>query len=199
MDELKEAIDELKKGNFIILLDDKKREGEGDLIAVARYVTPDMINFMVTNARGAFIAVFLEQEQADKMNLPAQLPMQNNQEFNKTNFCISCDTKYGKSGCSAHERSETVNILSGYFNDGLSKADDLVRPGHIIPIVAQGLDKRQGHTDGAVELMKRAGIEPAVAVDMEILAPDGSMAREEYLKEFAKKHNLKMIEIKQLI
>jgi len=134
-----------------------------------------------------------------------------NQESQKTSFRLSCDTVHGASGCSATDRAQTVNILGGILNkyqegssiwsaDRKSEASDLVRPGHTIPITADpnGLQSRQGHTEAGVELMRIADINPPVAIDMEILAPDGDMANANYIRTFADKEGIKVISIPQL-
>ncbi|WP_083704914.1 3,4-dihydroxy-2-butanone-4-phosphate synthase [Motiliproteus sp. MSK22-1] len=212
LDSIESALEDLKNGKFVILLDHPGREGEGDLIAAASMVTPEMINFQITHARGAFVAILMPEEQADYLKLPLQTPDSINQESQKTSFRLSCDTVHGSSGCSATDRAQTVNILGGVLRQYNSErtewievrssdAEDLVRPGHAIPISAnpKGLQARQGHTEAAVELLRLAEMEPPVAVDMEILAPDGDMANSEYIRAFADKKGLKVISIPQLL
>ncbi|MEK6969038.1 MAG: 3,4-dihydroxy-2-butanone-4-phosphate synthase [Nanoarchaeota archaeon] len=219
LDSLEEAIKDVSAGRFVVILDHPSREGEGDFIAAAAKVTPDMINFMTKYARGAFIATFITENIANTYNLPPQIPSSFNEESSRTNFRLTADTRYGKSGCSAAERAQTANILGGRFvpyeckpalrysseNDlkGVvrsSTSQDLVRPGHVVPIVANpgGLYARQGHTESGVGLMELANISPPVAVDMEILNPDGTMAKPKYIRRLADKHNIKVISIGQL-
>lgn len=211
LDSIEQAIEDLKNGKFVILLDHPGREGEGDLIAAAALVTPEMVNFQVTHARGAFVAVLMPEEQADRLDLPLQTPDELNQESQKTRFRLSCDTRHGSSGCSTTDRAQTVNILGGVLSkyqadsaiwgtERESKASDLVRPGHTIPITAdpKGLQAREGHTEAAVELMRVANITPPVAIDMEILAPDGDMANSDYIRVFADKEGIRVISIPQL-
>tara|TARA_Y100001935_G_C17299846_1_gene508486 strand:- start:398 stop:1111 length:714 start_codon:yes stop_codon:yes gene_type:complete len=212
LNSIEEALIDLNNGKPIILLDNPGREGEGDFIISASKVSVEWMNFILLNARGAFIAVFMSEEQANYFDLPAQVNPNDNYESSKTNFRLTCDTAYGHSGCSAHERAQTANILGGIFkkydgrfhyndqesNERKSTPKDLVRPGHIVPIVAnpKGLHARQGHTESGVELMRMAGIDPPVAVDMEILAPDGSMGSVNYIyNEIAKPNDIKVISV----
>ena len=211
-DSIESAIQDLQDGKFIVLLDRKDRENEGDLIAAGAKVTPQMIHFMLTYARGAFIATFMDDAQCERLNLPFMVPPEKNNESNKTNFRYTCDATIASSGCSAIERAQTVNILSGYLREykdmhdegtlvkAITGPEDLVRPGHVQPISSHpdGLRGRQGHTDGGYTLVKLAGYNPTVAVDMEILDPTGNMAREEHLTTFAKQHKLKIVSIDQL-
>lgn len=219
LDLLEDAIEDIKKGKLVILLDHPSREGEGDFVGPAAHIKPAHVNVMLSHARGAFIAVLMPEYCAERLKLPSQIDPSQNSESRKTNFRLTCDTRHGKSGCSAIERAQTVNILGGKFNPyphttftyqsasdsaGIvreSKPEDLVRPGHVVPIVAnpQGLHARQGHTEGAVELMKLAGIDPPVAIDMEILHPDeGHMAKAEHIRQLADAQGLKVISIGQI-
>jgi len=212
---IEEALNDIQNGKPIILLDNPGREGEGDFIISAAKVSVEWMNFILLNARGAFIAIFMSEDQANYFGLPPQVDPNKNQESSKTNFRLTCDTTYGHSGCSAHERAQTANILGGTFkkyegrfhyknqelNERDSTPDDLVRPGHVVPIVANpnGLAERQGHTESGIELMKLAGIDPPVAVDMEILAQDGSMGTVEYIyHEIAKPNDIKVISVGQI-
>lgn len=218
LDSLESAVADVKEGNLVVLLDNPSREGEGDFVGPAAQITSNQVNMMLTYARGAFIAVLMPESQADYLQLPPQVDPSRNLESRKTNFRLTCDTRYGKSGCSAIERAQTVNILGGSMNPYNnptfkytselnlagrirdSKPEDLVRPGHVVPIVAnpRGLYARQGHTEGAVELMKLAGITPPVAIDMEILHPEGYMAKASYIRQLADTHNIKVISIGQI-
>ena len=215
LDSLESAIKDIQASKLVILLDNPHREGEGDFICSAAKATPEIINQMITLARGAFIAALMPEDWAEKYGLHPQIDPSKNHESRKTNFRLTCDTRYGKSGCSAVERAQTVNILGGRFapynSDIFSYADpdrtervsqptDLVRPGHIIPIAAnpQGLYARQGHTETGVELMKLAGITPSVAIDMEILHPDGTMAKAGYIRELADEKGYRVITVRQV-
>jgi len=176
-------------------MDSKDREYEGDFVGAAVKVTPEMINFMLTHARGAFIALFMPAGRCDQLNIPSMAAQ--NSSFNNTKFRMSVDGKNNVSGSSAYDRAETVNLLG----NPKAKSEDFVRPGHVIPIEAnpKGLLGRKGHTEAGVELIKLAGINPPVAVDLEILDDDGQMAHEEKLFEIAEKFDLKIISIDNLL
>ena len=218
LDSLESAIVDIQRGNLVVLLDNPSREGEGDFVGPAALITPDQVNTMLTYARGAFVTVLMPEYCAERFQLPPQVDHSNNAESRKTNFRLTCDTRYGKSGCSALERAQTVNILGGRLNpssdpifrylsasdktgiERISEPGDLVRPGHVVPIVANpnGLYARQGHTEGAVELMKLADINHPAAIDMEILHPDGSMAKADYIRQLADRLQVKVISIGQI-
>lgn len=194
-DSIEDAISDIKAGKLVIVMDSKDREYEGDFIGSASLTTAETINLMVSYAKGAFIAVFTPFGLCDSLDIP---PMSSrNDSFNDTKFRLAVDAKKGGSGSSAQDRALTVNLLG----DANTTADDFVRPGHVVPIQAHegGIKARPGHTEAGVELMKLAGFNPPVAVDLEILDDDGSMAKEEKLFELAKKFNLKVITIESLI
>lgn len=195
-DRIEDAISEVQKGNLVIVIDDVKRENEGDFIGAAAKVTGETINFMVTEARGAFIAVFCEHGRCEDLNILHQRTMAENTESNKTQMMVSVDASAASSGSSAFDRALAVNIL-GNSN---SEPHELRQPGHVIPIQASagGILERDGHTEAGVELVKLAGFKPAVAVDLEIMGADGNMATHEELYEIAKKFDLKIITIAQL-
>lgn len=188
-----EAIQEIKKGGMIIVVDDEDRENEGDLMMSAQLATPEKINFIITEARGLLCAP-LSPEIAE--NLDLSIMIENADEKWGTAFTVSVDAKEAATGISAYERALTLNKLAAPS----AKKEDFVRPGHIFPLKARpgGVLKRAGHTETAVDLMKLAGLEP-VGVICEILNPDGTMARLPQLAEFGKKHNLKIINVAQLI
>ena len=192
---IEEAIKDVKAGKLVIIMDSKDREYEGDFVGAAAKVTPEIINFMLSYARGAFIALFMPAGRCDQLNIPAMAAQ--NSSFNNTKFRMSVDGKNNVSGSSAFDRAETVNLL-GNPN---AKPEDFVRPGHVIPIEAnpKGLLGRKGHTEAGVELMKLAGINPPVAVDLEILDDNGHMAHEEKLFWLAKEFNLKIISVDDLV
>ena len=194
---VKEAIEDIESNKIVIVVDSIKRENEGDFICAAANVTPQMINFMVTHARGAFIAAFCERGRCEELGIPPQRTSGENTEANKTRMMVSVDAAAGGSGSSAGDRSMTMNILAR--NGAVS--NELRKPGHVIPIeaVSGGILERQGHTEAGVELVKLSGISPAVAVDLEILDTDGNMASREYLFQMAKEHGLKIINIDQII
>jgi len=194
---VEEAIEDIRSNKIVIVVDSIKRENEGDFICAAVNVTPQMINFMVTHARGAFIAAFCECGRCEELGIPPQRTSGENTEANKTRMMVSVDAVAGSSGSSAGDRSLTMNILARHS----AVSNELRKPGHVIPIeaVAGGIIERQGHTEAGVELVKLAGIKPAVAVDLEILEPDGNMASREYLFQMAKDFGLKIINIDQII
>ncbi|MBI5374296.1 MAG: bifunctional 3,4-dihydroxy-2-butanone-4-phosphate synthase/GTP cyclohydrolase II [Candidatus Schekmanbacteria bacterium] len=189
-----EALKDIKAGKMIILCDDEDRENEGDLTMAAEKVTPEAINFMATYGRG-LICLPLTPEQCDDLKLPLMVSDNTNQ-FN-TAFTISIEAKEGvTTGISAKDRATT--ILTAINPE--TKPEDIVRPGHIFPLrsATGGVLQRTGQTEGAVDLSKLAGLNPA-GVICEIMNDDGSMARLPQLVEFAKKHNLKIVTIKDLI
>ena len=190
---VEEAIDEIKKGNMIIVVDDEDRENEGDLVMAAACATPQKINFILKEARGLLCAP-LTEEKAKRLNLPIMI--ENANEKWGTAFTVSVDAIGTTTGISAYERAYTLNRLA---DPGVTEKD-FVRPGHIFPLIARkgGVLKRAGHTEAAVDLVKMAGLEP-VGVICEILNEDGSMARLPELMKFANRHSLKIISVAQLI
>lgn len=189
-----EAIEEIRQGKMIILVDDEDRENEGDITIAAQFITPEAINFMATHARG-LICLPMAPEWIDKLGLP--LMTQHNESGFGTNFTVSIEARHGvTTGISAHDRAQT--ILTAVADD--MRPEDIVTPGHIFPLRAQkgGVMVRAGQTEGGVDLAALAGLKPA-AVICEILKDDGSMARMPDLKIFAEKHNLKIATIRDLI
>lgn len=188
------AIEEIKNGRMVILVDDENRENEGDLVVAAEKVTPEIINFMVTYGRG-LVCLPMSRELADKLNLP--LMTQNNQSRFGTNFTVSIEARHGIStGISAYDRAKT--ILTAVADS--AEPDDLVSPGHIFPLLAQpgGVLVRGGQTEGSVDLAKLAGLKPA-GVLCEVMKDDGTMARMPDLEKFADKHKIKIATIKDLV
>lgn len=191
---IEEAVKDIKKGKFVIVVDDEDRENEGDLIMAAEKVTPDAINFMARYARG-LICVALTRERVEQLNLPPMSP--DNTALHRTDFTVSVDpAKGGTTGISARDRALTIKLLV----DSNTRPEDLARPGHIFPIKAKdgGVLVRAGHTEAAMDLARIAGLYPA-GVLCEIMKDDGSMARVPDLIRFAKRHRLKLITIKDLI
>jgi 3,4-dihydroxy 2-butanone 4-phosphate synthase/GTP cyclohydrolase II len=179
---------------MVILMDDEDRENEGDLIMAAECVTPKDINFMVTHARG-LVCLPMTAERCKRLNLP--LMVDNNGAQFSTNFTVSIEAREGvTTGISAADRARTV--LAAVAPD--ATANDIVQPGHIFPLIAKegGVLNRAGHTEAGVDLPRLAGLEPA-SVIVEILNEDGTMARGPELQEFAKKHDLKIGTIADLI
>lgn len=189
-----QAIEEIRQGKMIILVDDEDRENEGDVTIAAEFVTPEAINFMATHARG-LICLPLAPEWCDRLQLP--LMTRRNESSFGTNFTVSIEARHGvTTGISAADRART--ILAAVADD--AKPDDIVTPGHIFPLRAQkgGVMVRAGQTEGGVDLARLAGLKPA-AVICEILKDDGTMARMPDLKIFAQKHGLSIATIKDLI
>ncbi len=192
---IEEAIEDIKNGKLIIVVDDEDRENEGDFLTAARNVTPEIINFMATHGRGLICAPIVE-DLADTLEL---LPMVNsNTDIHKTAFTVSIDlTGHGcTTGISASDRAKTVQAI---INPD-TKPEDFSRPGHIFPLRARkgGVLRRAGHTEATIDLARLAGFEPA-GVLVEILNEDGTMARMPQLMEIAKKFDMKIISIEDLI
>jgi len=192
-DLIEEALADLKLGKPIIVVDDEDRENEGDLIALADTMTPEVINFMITEARG-LVCVPITQERADQLDLPPMVT--HNTDYHGTAFTVSVDYIGTTTGISAFERSETVKALI----DPTTKAADFRRPGHIFPLIARpgGVLRRAGHTEAAIDLAVMCGSAPAAAI-CEIINEDGTMSRLPDLLVFKEKHNLKLITIQELI
>jgi 3,4-dihydroxy 2-butanone 4-phosphate synthase/GTP cyclohydrolase II len=192
-DTIEEALDDLRAGKMIVVVDDEDRENEGDLIMAASKVTPEAINFMVRHGCGLVCAP-LTAERLEQLELPQMVS--HNTDTHQTAFTVSVDATTVTTGISAYERAETIRVLL----DPKTGHADLRRPGHIFPLQAQegGVLRRAGHTEAAVDLAKLAGLPPA-GVLCEILNEDGTMARVPQLKEFCRRHRLKLITIADLI
>ena len=189
-----EAIDDFREGKFVIVVDDEDRENEGDLICAAEKITPEMVNFMLKYARGVLCAP-ITISRSEELDLPHQV--QDNTSVLGTPFTVTVDKLEGCStGVSAYDRAATIQALA----DPSSTPQTFGRPGHINPLYAQdnGVLRRSGHTEAAVDLCKLAGLYPAGAL-MEIMNDDGTMARLPELMEFGREHHLKIISIKDLI
>jgi 3,4-dihydroxy 2-butanone 4-phosphate synthase/GTP cyclohydrolase II len=189
-----EAIEDIKNGKMIILVDDEDRENEGDLFLASEFVTPEAINFMARYGRG-LICLTLSEELAQKLNL--HLMVNDNQSRFKTAFTVSIEARRGvTTGISAHDRATTIRAA---IADNV-KPDDIVSPGHVFPILARkgGVLVRTGQTEGSVDLARLAGLKPS-GVICEIMKDDGTMARMPDLEIFAKEHGLKIVTIADLI
>ncbi|MEN9235008.1 MAG: bifunctional 3,4-dihydroxy-2-butanone-4-phosphate synthase/GTP cyclohydrolase II [Gloeomargarita sp. GMQP_bins_25] len=191
-----EALAALRAGQAIVVVDDEQRENEGDLVCAAQFATPSMINFMAVEARG-LICLALTGERLDELQLP--LMVSNSTDPNQTAFTVSVDAapEFGvTTGISAEDRAKTIQVVL----DPRTRPEDLRRPGHVFPIRAKpgGVLERAGHTEAAVDLARLAGLYPA-GVICEIQNPDGSMARLPELFAYARKHNLLIISIADLI
>lgn len=190
----KEAIEDIKAGKFVIVVDDPKRENEGDLILAAQMVTPEAVNFMAKFARG-LICLPIVGKRLDELKITDMVV--NNRESRETAFTVSIDAKSGiTTGISAYDRALTIKKVL----DPRAGPEDLVRPGHIFPLRARegGVLVRAGHTEAAVDLARLAGLYPA-GVICEIMSEDGTMARLPWLVKFAQRFNLKIITIANLI
>ncbi len=194
MNTIEEALEDLANGKMIIVADDEDRENEGDLIAASELCTPEMVTFMSTKARG-LICVSITEQRADELNLGVMV--RDNSALHETKFTVSVDYAHGTStGISSYDRAATIRAMA----DERTKPSDLLRPGHIFPLIAvkEGVLRRAGHTEATVDLMRLAGLKPS-GVLCEIINDDGTMARMPQLLEFAKEHNMKIITVKDLI
>ncbi len=190
---VKEAIEEIKKGRMVIMVDDEDRENEGDLVYAAAFSTPEHVNFMAKEARG-LICVAITKDIAQRLDLEPMVSA--NTSMHETAFTISVDARDAKTGISAYERDMTIRILA----NPISKPEELVKPGHIFPLIAKegGTLVRTGHTEGSVDLCRLAGLAPS-AVICEIIKDDGEMARRDDLDKFAQKHKLKTVYISDIV
>jgi 3,4-dihydroxy 2-butanone 4-phosphate synthase/GTP cyclohydrolase II len=193
LERVKQAIEDTKMGKMIIMIDDEDRENEGDLVYPATFSTPEKVNFMASQAKG-LICVALSTKIATHLDLNPMVSK--NDSSYETAFTVSVDARECETGISAHERDMTIQLLAS----SQSKPSDLVRPGHIFPLIAKdgGTLVRTGHTEGSVDLCKLAGITEA-SVICEIMKEDGSMARRDDLEIFAKKHDLNIVYISDIV
>jgi len=190
---VKEAIEEIKKGNMVIMLDDEDRENEGDLVYAAALSDDKKVNFMASHAKG-LICVAVSKETALRLDLNPMVA--SNTSSYETAFTVSVDCAKASTGISAQERDDTIKILA----NPISNTTELVRPGHIFPLIAKdgGVLVRTGHTEGSMDLCKLAGL-AGEAVICEIMKDDGTMARRDDLDIFAKKHDMKQVYISDLV
>ena len=194
LNSIEEIIDDIRMGKMVILMDDEDRENEGDLIMAASLVRPEDINFMARYGRG-LICLTLTRERCEQLRLP--LMVSDTNDKHGTNFTVSIEAARGvTTGISAYDRAHTVRSAVAPN----AKAEDVVQPGHIFPLMAQsgGVLTRAGHTEAGCDLTRLAGLEPA-AVIVEILNEDGTMARRPDLETFAQEHNLKIGTVADLI
>ncbi|MCS7297581.1 MAG: bifunctional 3,4-dihydroxy-2-butanone-4-phosphate synthase/GTP cyclohydrolase II [Bacteroidia bacterium] len=195
IDSIEAAIEALRAGRMVIVVDDEDRENEGDLVMAAEFVSPEAINFMTKEARGLICAP-ITAERARELHLP--LMVMDNTAPHHTAFTVSVDyIKEGKvTGISAHDRARTIRALA----DPQARPEDFARPGHIFPLVArpEGVLRRAGHTEAAIDLMRLAGLTP-VAVIVEIMNEDGTMARLPQLRQLADKWKIPLVTIRDLI
>ena len=195
LNSIEEAISDIKSGKLIIVVDDENRENEGDFICAAELASPDIINFMAKNGRG-LICVPLTEKRSKRLNLNPMVSQ--NTDPMDTAFTISVDLKGNgiTSGISASDRSKTIRAIV----NSQTKSTDLARPGHVFPLIAKegGVLRRTGHTEAAIDFSRLAGFKPA-GVICEIMKEDGSMARLDDLFKIAKKFNLKIVSIEDLV
>ncbi|MFD2116010.1 bifunctional 3,4-dihydroxy-2-butanone-4-phosphate synthase/GTP cyclohydrolase II [Paenibacillus yanchengensis] len=192
-DTIEDAINDLLLGKVVIVVDDEDRENEGDLIALAEKSTPEVINFMISEAKG-LVCVPITPERAEELDL--QPMVAHNTDYHGTAFTVSIDHVSTSTGISAFERSESIKALI----DPKTRAEDFRRPGHIFPLIAKagGVLQRAGHTEAAVDLANLCGAYPSASI-CEIINEDGTMSRLPDLYQFKLKHQLKLISIKDLI
>lgn len=194
MNTIEEVIEDLKNGKMVIVMDDEDRENEGDLIAAGEFCTAETINFMASKARG-LICASLTEDRAIELKLEPMV--ETNSARHGTHFTVSVDYANGtSSGISAYDRAATIRALC----DPNTKPTDLLRPGHIFPLIAKrgGVLRRAGHTEGSIDILRLAGLKQ-VGVLCEIMNDDGTMARRDDLERFAQQYNLKMFTLKDLI
>jgi 3,4-dihydroxy 2-butanone 4-phosphate synthase / GTP cyclohydrolase II len=192
--EVQDAVDAIRRGEMVVVVDDEDRENEGDLIVAAEFADDATVNFMITHGRG-LVCMAISAARAEELRLPPMAMF--NEDQKGTAFTVSVDGSAAHgvtTGVSAHERARTIDLI---LNGG---ADDLNRPGHMFPLVARdgGVLERRGHTEAAVALAKLAGLAPA-GVIVEIINPDGTMSRLPQLVEFSRKHGLVLTSIGKLV
>ena len=200
LSKIKEAITDIKRGKFVIVVDDENRENEGDLVLAAEKATADKINYMITHAKG-LVCMPIIKERLDQLKIPPMVEhneVNNDEVHHRCMFTISVDYKKGTTtGISPADRAATIKALI----DSKAKTEDFIRAGHLFPLIYKegGVLAREGHTEASVDLARLAGLYPA-AVICEIINENGTMAKLPDLIEFSKKHNnMKIVTIKDLI
>lgn len=190
---VKQAIEDIKHGKMVMMVDDEDRENEGDLVYAATFSTPEKVNFMASEAKG-LICVSLNEEIARRLDLTPMV--KNNDSQHETAFTVSVDARVCSTGISAYERDITIKILA----NSLSRPSELVKPGHIFPLIARkgGTLVRTGHTEGSVDLCRLAGL-CEVSVICEVMKEDGHMARRDDLDLFCKKHDINIVYISDIV
>ena len=190
---VEDAVEDMRAGRMLVVVDDEDRENEGDLIMAAEHATPEAVNFVIAQARG-LICVPMTAERCEALRLP--LMVAENTARHGTAFTVSVDAAAGGTGISAYDRALTVRLLA----DPATQPDDLLRPGHIFPLIATpgGVLRRAGHTEAVTDLARMAGLQPA-GIACEIVHDDGTMARLPDLFRFAERHNLKIVTVRDLI
>lgn len=190
---VKQAIEDLKNGKMIVMVDDEDRENEGDIVFAADKSDISKVNFAITHAKGV-LCLAMNEDNAKRLDLPLMVPK--NTSSHETAFTVTIDAKETTTGVSAYERDFTMRLAA----NPISKPDDFVRPGHIFPLIAKngGVLVRTGHTEGSVDLCKLAGLTPMAAI-CEIVKEDGMMARRDYLEEFCDRFELNMLSVSDLV
>jgi len=190
---IEDAIEDIRQGKMVVVVDDEDRENEGDIVIAAEHVTPEAINFMATYAKG-LICTPMEGERLDALNIPQMVA--NNTDHHETAFTVSVDAYDTETGISAYERCQTVKRLI----DPQAKPSDFRRPGHVFPLraVPGGVLRRAGHTEATTDLARLAGLYPA-GLCCEIMEDDGHMMRTPQLMEFADRHSLRILTVQALI
>ena len=193
---VEEAVERIRAGKMVVIVDDEDRENEGDLMMAAEWITPDAVNFMALRGRG-LICLAMTPERLDELELPLQIPPGENTTSFGTAFCLTIDARRGiTTGISAADRAHTIKLAV----DPATKPSDLARPGHIFPLRAApgGVLKRTGQTEASVDLCRLAGLNPS-AVICEVMNEDGTMARVPELEAFCEEHDLKMLSVASLV
>lgn len=196
MHSVQELVEDIKAGKMVLLVDDEDRENEGDLVLAGEFATPEHINFMVKEARG-LVCLAMSPEQSDRLGLSLMVGEGQNHSPNQTAFTVSIEAREGiTTGISASDRALTIRVAS----EEDATPTSIITPGHIFPIKAKpgGVLQRTGHTEGSVDLMKLAGLKQSAAI-CEVMNDDGTMARYPELLEFAKKHDLKIGSIADMV
>jgi 3,4-dihydroxy 2-butanone 4-phosphate synthase / GTP cyclohydrolase II len=195
-DSIESALEDIKNGRLVIVVDDEERENEGDFVGAAELITPALVNFMATHGRG-LICASVTEERAEDLELPLMVSQHGNSSLYDTPFTVSVDYRSGTTtGISASDRARTIRALV----DPSARPTDFARPGHVFPLRAQkgGVLRRAGHTEASVDLARLAGLKPG-GVLVEILNEDGTMARVPQLRELARQFDMRMVTIKDLI
>ena len=190
---VEQAIEDLKNGKMLVMVDDVDRENEGDLVFASTFSSAQKVNFAITHARGV-LCVALSPQIAQQLDL--NLMVDKNTSSHETAFTVTIDAKGAKTGVSAYERNMTIELMSRVG----ARADDFVRPGHIFPLIAKsgGVLARTGHTEGSTDLCRLAGLSQS-AVICEIVKDDGDMARRDDLEKFCAQHDINMISVAQIV
>lgn len=190
---VEQALEDIKNGKMIVMVDDVDRENEGDLVFAANFTNLQKVNFAITHAKGV-LCVALDEANAKRLGL--ELMVDKNTSNHETAFTVTIDAKEAITGVSAFERNMTIALMAKQT----SKPADFVRPGHIFPLIAKkgGVLSRTGHTEGSTDLCRLAGILPMAAI-CEIVKSDGNMARRDDLEEFCKVHSINMISVAQIV